>query len=186
MVFYFSLTQSEHLIFSLEPDNPHLILTSTHLTCVIVDSSLQQEDVVSKVSRHNKSRDFTACDDSICTFFYSWMSSVVIYEYPTITIYFHGQVFCWIPFSTIIKHFTLKQCLNFFNGTVQSQDIASFLKRGQPNQGQGMGFGGSKTKTNSCVKRKEKTKMNFFHKKYWMGEGPPFPLVAYPCIQCIT
>ncbi|XP_056021478.1 spatacsin-like isoform X6 [Ostrea edulis] len=43
-----SLTPSQHLILSLELDNPHLILTPTHLTCVIVDSSLQQEDVVSK------------------------------------------------------------------------------------------------------------------------------------------
>ena len=158
MIFYFSLTQSEHLIFSLEPDNPHLILTYTHLTCVIVDSSLQQEDVVSKVSRHNKSRDFTACDDSICTFFYSWMSSVVIYEYPTITFYFHGQMFCWIHFSTIIKHITLKQCLNFFNGTVQSQDIASFLKRGSQIGDREWGSGAARPNQIHVLKGKKKRK----------------------------
>ncbi|XP_062566288.1 spatacsin-like [Saccostrea cucullata] len=42
------LSPSEQLILSLEPDNPHLILTPTHLTCVIVDGSLQQEGIVSK------------------------------------------------------------------------------------------------------------------------------------------
>ncbi|XP_061172498.1 spatacsin-like [Saccostrea echinata] len=42
------LSYSEQLILSFEPDNPHLILTPTHLACVIVDSRLQQEGIVSK------------------------------------------------------------------------------------------------------------------------------------------
>lgn len=48
-MFIHRLSPSEHLVLSMEPDNPHLVLTPTHLTCVVVDGSLQQEDVVSKV-----------------------------------------------------------------------------------------------------------------------------------------
>lgn len=48
-MFIHRLSPSEHLVLSMEPDNPHLVLTPTHLTCVVVDASLQQEDVVSKV-----------------------------------------------------------------------------------------------------------------------------------------
>lgn len=51
-MFIHRLSPSEHLVLSMEPDNPHLVLTPTHLTCVVVDGSLQQEDVVSKVRSH--------------------------------------------------------------------------------------------------------------------------------------